>query len=231
MARHSSEQSIFERALEVAERRLLEKRRELSKLSGEIGNLRQVVNGLRGALGMEPEETEATSTGQWYNLSGTSDLLAQLNDAWQVVAKSELTTNVPVAASGDDHGEDGGKADREPRMKVARARRPRRPVPRSTSSSTVRAAAVVNEMGLPLTLGEIYEQFQNRGWVEDGWQAPEAAVAQAVRRAERAGLIARLNRRHYAPVGSLADEPPVGDDGESARLNEEVRPDEEARKS
>jgi hypothetical protein len=213
------EATVFERALEVAERQLAGKRRELERVSGEIGHLRQVVNGLRGALGMEPEEAEAAPT-QW--IRPTSVPVTGWYGGGTVTTGDPTSVIVSQARATPAQPQPGQNSEHLGQLATA-ASLPRRS---PGTSSTSRAAAVINELGRPLTLLEVLHEFQNRGWIEESWRAPEAAVAQAVRRAVRSGLIARVDRRHYGPrtvvVANPATEPTAVKDGGTAESGEEV---------
>lgn len=71
-------------------------------------------------------------------------------------------------------------------------------------SSTIRAAEIVNEREYPISNADLYQEFAHRRWIEDDWSNPEAAVSQAARRAEQAGMITKIGR-FWAPLSLPSD--------------------------
>lgn len=79
--------------------------------------------------------------------------------------------------------------------------RPRKPVP-GPIGSTDRAVAILEESGEPMRFREIIAEFERRGWVDQTWDSPEAAMRMAVRRA------ARNRRVHQVAPGLYQAGPP-----------------------
>lgn len=188
MPTFSDETELFELALERAEERLERQMTRVRELNDEISNLRQTVRGLRGTLGLDDEVSASVRRQQQALLVG------------QQVARAtaDLITYPRVQIAGTAAADDQQIQDDEPPI-----------------TSTDRVALIVDELDTILTQGQIYDEFRNRGWIDAAWGTPEATVAQAVRRAQKAGLIARIDRRHYGPLQLIQQKlPGVQDAGE-----------------
>jgi hypothetical protein len=166
---------------------------EFEELGTKITSLRQTRRGLAGLL-HRPVEVDAdtpivSGSAHAANFAGTT-MTGWTWDAINPLTSVPLTTVVTSPAVTGEPPNAGG---------VKRKRAP------SSTGSTVRVAEIIGQLGRPLNVKEIMEEFERRSWLDPSWRTPEAAVAQAARRAADRGLVAKLSTKRYGPLGYQAE--------------------------
>jgi hypothetical protein len=194
-----ADNDVFKTALDVAEKRLRDAMAERDRVQHEVQNLMTAVNGLRAVLGINPRPpSPARPTG------------APMRGGGPVAVTASGEIRVKSFSPGA-----GGEVVAEPSSgkKVIRVR---------STGSTRRVARILDEVGTPLTSADLFEQFNLRGWIEQGWSTPEAAVTQAARRAASLGLIGR-DGRFWLPKGRSDESRQPSDSVQPETLEEAER--------
>jgi hypothetical protein len=151
------------------------KRAELdyANLRDRLYHLRQTAVGLRGVLGLPIE-------GELRRFAAMAD-------------RSRART---VSA-----GIDAARRTREARSTAedSNSNAPLIDVPDDGGSSTDRVVELLRSNGRPVPRGFVVDQFYKRGWVEETWAEPEAAIRMAINRAVKRGDIEVLAGGMLAP--------------------------------